>query len=194
MRVPVRKRSLAATTVVGATVWVLLASTAAVAGIGGIFSPSGPTRASATTVVRSVDTARFPELPAGSGQGRRVVFDQSEQRVWLVTAGGAVERSYLVTGSKWGNLRPGSYGVSSKTRYARTYRGGGTFEYFVKFAEGRTSAIGFHAVTVRNNGTMVYARDDLGTARTPGCVEAMPEDARALWGFASVGTKVVVTA
>lgn len=136
----------------------------------------------------------LPPLPTHSGQGRRIVFDQSDQRVWLVAADGEAKRSYLVTGSKWDNLRPGSYGVRSKTRNGRTYRGGGTFEYFVKFAQGRTSAIGFHAVTVRNNGTLVYARDELGTARTPGCVEAMREDARALWEFAPVGTNVVVTA
>jgi hypothetical protein len=144
--------------------------------------------------MRSTDAAVLPPLPTHSGQGRRIVFDQSDQRVWLVAADGDVKRSYLVTGSKWGNLRPGSYRVDSKTRLARTYRGGGTFEYFVKFAQGRTSAIGFHAVTVRNNGTLVYARDDLGTARTPGCVEAMREDARALWDFAPVGTDVIVTA
>jgi len=145
-------------------------------------------------MARATDAGMLPTLPTHSGHGRRIVFDQSDQRVWLVAAGGDVERSYLVTGSKWGNLRPGSYRVGTKTRYARTYRGGGTFEYFVKFAQGRTAAIGFHAVTVRNNGTLVYARDDLGTARTPGCVEAMREDARALWTFAPVGTKVVVTA
>jgi hypothetical protein len=77
---------------------------------------------------------------------------------------------------------------------ARTYGGGGTFEYFVKFAQGRTSAIGFHAVTKLNDGRFVYARDDLGTARTPGCVEALPNDAKALWEFAPVGTPVVVKA
>ena len=145
-------------------------------------------------MARATDAGMLPPLPTHSGQGRRIVFDQSDQRVWLVAADGETKRSYLVTGSKWDNLRPGSYGVKSKIRHARTYRGGGTFEYFVKFAEGRTSAIGFHAVTVRNNGTLVYARDDVGTARTPGCVEAMPEDARALWEFAPVGTKVIVTA
>jgi hypothetical protein len=182
-----------ATNVVGGTVWIVLAATAAVAGLGGMFAPSGPTRASASTATRAADAGLLSPLPTHSGEGRRIVFDQSEQRVWLV-AGADVKRSYLVTGSKWDNLRPGSYQVSSKIRHARTYRGGGTFEYFVKFAQGRTSAIGFHAVTVRNNGTLVYARDDLGTARTPGCVEAMPEDARALWEFAPVGTKVVVTA
>lgn len=179
---------------VGGAVWIVLAVTAVVAGLGGMFAPHGPTRAAAAPLAKSVDATRFPELPAGSGHGRRVVFDQSEQRVWLVASDGDTERSYLVTGSRYDNLRPGTYQVNSRNRVARTYGGGGTFEYFVKFAQGKTSAIGFHAITKLNNGRFVYARDDLGTARTPGCVEALPKDAKALWEFAPVGTPVVVKA
>jgi len=172
----------------------VLAITAAVAALGGMFAPSGPTQASASTVHHAIEATKFPEAPAASGHGRRVVFDQSEQRVWLVSSDGDTERSYLVTGSRYDNLRPGTYQVNSKNRVARTYGGGGTFEYFVKFAQGETSAIGFHAVTKLNDGRFVYARDDLGKARTPGCVESMRGDAKALWEFAPVGTPVVVTA
>jgi len=175
----------------GGTVPGLLVIAALVAAFGGMFAATNPRPAVASTANRE---AVLPKLPTDSGHGRRVVFDQSDQRVWLVASGGDVERSYLVTGSKWDNLRPGSYRVKSKTRQARTYGGGGTFEYFVKFAQGQTAAIGFHAVTVRNNGTLVYGRTDLGKARTPGCVEAMRADAAALWDFAPVGTSVVVTA
>lgn len=184
---------LGAFRVMGGTVPSLLLAAVSVAVFGGMFASSGPSPAGASTA-RSTSQQALPKLPLHSGHGRRIVFDQSEQRVWLVGADGDVKRSYLVTGSKWDNLRPGSYQVSSKTRQARTYRGGGTFEYFVKFTQGRSAAIGFHAVTVRNNGTLVYTREDLGTARTPGCVEAMRADAAALWRFAPVGTPVEVTA
>jgi len=175
----------------GGTVPGLLVVAASVAAFGGMFAASHTPPAAAKTTNRSMV---LPALPAHSGHGRRIVFDQSDQRVWLVAADGTVKRSYLVTGSKMDNLRPGSYGVKSKTRYARTYRGGGTLEYFVKFTQGRTAAIGFHAVTKLNNGTLVYARADLGTARTPGCVELWRDNARTLWEFAPVGTSVVVTA
>lgn len=175
----------------GGTVPGLLVVAASVAAFGGTFAASSPPQAMASTAHRA---AVLPELPSHSGHGRRIVFDQSDQRVWLVDGNGEVKRSYLVTGSKEDNLRPGTYGVKAKTRYARTYRGGGTLEYFVKFAQGHTAAIGFHAVTVRNNGTLVYAREDLGTARTPGCVELWRDDARALWEFAPIGTQVIVTA
>jgi len=171
----------------------LLLAAASVAAIGGMFTASGPPPAVASTLTRSANhAATLPKLPIHSGDGRRIVFDESEQRVWLVAADGDVKRSYLVTGSNRGNLRPGSYAVKSRTRYARTYRGGGTLEYFVKFTQGRTAAIGFHAVTMTRRG-LVYARSDLGTPHTPGCVEAWRNDARALWTFAPVGTKVVVT-
>ena len=189
--VALRKRPRSAAKFVGGSVPGLLVAAALVAAFGGMFATSNPPPVMASAADRA---AALPKLPSDSGHGRRIVFDQSDQRVWLVASGDDVKRSYLVTGSKWDNLRPGSYRVKSKTRAARTYRGGGTFEYFVKFSQGRTSAIGFHAVTVRNNGTLVYTRADLGKARTPGCVEAMRADARALWEFAPVGTSVVVTA
>ena len=183
--------------VLGGTAGALLAVAAVVAGFGGMFSPGGPTQAAASTLTRSTVPDADHMLvrpPANSGHGRRIVFDQSERRVWLVASDGTVQRTYLVIASNRGNVRPGSYSVKSKTRYARTYRGGGTLEYFVKFTQGRSAAIGFHAVTKRNDGTLVYARADLGTARTPGCVELWRSDAATLWAFAPVGTPVVVTA
>jgi len=173
-------------------VWSLLLVAVSVAAYGGMFTASHPSPAAAAMpTVRSDIT---PKLPAHSGHGRRIVFDQSEQRVWLVASDGAVKRSYLVTGSNRGNVPPGFYAVKSRTRFARTYRGGGTLEYFVKFTQGHTAAIGFHAVTVLKNGRLVYGRSDLGTAHTPGCVEAWRNDAHALWKFAPKGTSVVVTA
>jgi hypothetical protein len=159
-----------------------------------MFSPSGPARATARSHPLPDAAPAVTPPPSNSGRGRRVVFDESEQRVWLVSSDGATRRTYLVTGSSRGNVRPGAYRVKSRTRLARTYRGGGTLEFFVSFTRGRSAAIGFHAVTVLNDGRLVYARDDLGTPHTPGCVEAWRDDAEALWDFAPVGTPVVVTA
>lgn len=160
-----------------------------------MFTASGPPPATASTLARTAEhKPDLPKLPLESGHGRRIVFDQSEQRVWLVGADGSVQRSYLVTGSDRGNVQPGSYAVQSKTRHARAYNGSGTFEYFVRFTHGRRAPIGFHSVTERRSGRLVYAREDLGTPRTPGCIEAWSDDAKALWDFAPVGTSVEVTA
>jgi hypothetical protein len=82
--------------------------------------------------------------------------------------------------------------VTSRTRHATSFRGNGTFEYFVRFTEGRHAPIGFHSVTVDGQGRYRLARTDLGVARTPGCVEQWLDDAKALWEFAPAGTPVRV--
>lgn len=133
-------------------------------------------------------------LPSASGEGRRIVFDQSDQRVWLVDDDDVVERTYLVSGSTHDNLRPGSYHVESKTRNANAFDGSGTMEYFVRFATGRNAPIGFHTVPVDHDGKLEQTRDQLGSPQSAGCVRQWMNDAVALWDFAPVGTSVVVIA
>ena len=133
------------------------------------------------------------ELPARSGKGKRVVFDMSDQRVWLVGRGGEVRRTYLVSGSLTDNLEPGRYEVYSTSRHAIGIDDSGTMEYMVRFAHGDRAAIGFHDIPV-DDGEPVQTRAQLGTPRSHGCIRQARPDARALWYFAIVGTKVVVTA
>ncbi len=135
-----------------------------------------------------------PPPPAASGEGRRVVFSQGQQRVWIVGDDGAVERTYLVSGSKHDNLSPGTYEVTSRSRHATSYDYSGTMEFFVRFATGRTAPIGFHSVPVDNDGRLEQTEDELGTALSAGCVRQWRDDAVALWKFADLGTTVVVTA
>jgi hypothetical protein len=132
-------------------------------------------------------------LPAASGEGRRIVFDQSDQRVWLVDDDDAVERTYLVSGSRLDNLQPGSYRVESRSRHANAFDGSGTMEYFVRFATGRNAPIGFHTVPIDHGGQLEQTRDELGTPQSAGCVRQWMDDAVALWEFAPIGTNVVVT-
>jgi hypothetical protein len=132
-------------------------------------------------------------LPDDSGQGRRIVFSEAAQRVWLVAADGSVERTYLVSGSKFDNLNPGTYAVQSKSRFATAFDYSGSMEYFVRFATGFTAPIGFHTVPVDNAGRPEQAKEQLGTPTSAGCVRQWRDDAIALWTFAPVGTKVVVT-
>lgn len=141
---------------------------------------------------RGPQTHTLVEPPNNSGAGRRIVFDQSEQRVWLVVSNETAVRTYLVTGSNRDNVQPGSYVVTSRSRHAQTYNRNGTFEYFVRFTEGRKASIGFHAVTVDKQGQPVHARADLGVPRTPGCIEQWHDDAKALWAFAPLGTRIIV--
>ncbi|GAA3648044.1 hypothetical protein GCM10022237_04540 [Nocardioides ginsengisoli] len=133
-------------------------------------------------------------LPARSGQGRRIVFSESRQRVWLVDGAGRVVRTYLVSGSVTDNLQPGTYAVYSRSRNAIGVDDSGTMEYFVRFTHGTEgAAIGFHTIPV-DDGKPVQTLAQLGTPRSHGCIRQERGNAIALWDFAPVGTAVVVTA
>ena len=137
--------------------------------------------------------AADPAVPADSGQGRRIVFSETDQRVWLVDADETVERTYPVSGSRFDNLDPGTYRVQSKTRDATAFDASGTMEYFVRFATGFSEPIGFHSVPRDNDGVLEQTKAQLGTPLSAGCVRQWKPDAIALWDFAPVGTPVVVT-
>jgi hypothetical protein len=130
-------------------------------------------------------------VPAGSGTGRRVVFSEDLQRVWLVTADERATRSYLVSGSAYDNLEPGSYEVYSRSEQAWGVDDSGTMKWFVRFTQGDKAAIGFHDIPVAG-GAPVQSVADLGTPLSHGCIRQKEADAKALWDFAPVGTPVVV--
>ena len=140
------------------------------------------------------DSAKSADLPANSGRGRRVVFDISGQRVWLVGDGGNAFDTYLVSGSTSNNLKPGRYRVFSRSRHAVGFDQHSTMEYFVRFARGENSNIGFHDVPVDSNGKRVQSVDELGTPRSAGCIRQKRADAKRMWRFADTGTRVVVVA
>ena len=130
-------------------------------------------------------------LPADSGQGRRIVFSETEQRVWLVRENGTVRRTYLVSGSTEDNLDPGRYSVYSKSRWAVGVDDSGVMEFFVRFAHGEQAAIGFHTIPTKL-GTALQSRSQLGTPQSHGCIRQAKADAISLWNFAPEGTAVVV--
>lgn len=148
---------------------------------------------SATAVETATDPADDTTLPADSGTGRRVVFSQSRQRVWLVGEKGKVQRTYLVSGSVYDNLDPGTYQVYSRSEQAQGIDDSGTMKYFVRFTQGDRAAIGFHDIPV-DDGKPVQTIAQLGTPLSHGCIRQKEADAIALWEFAPLGTNVVVTA
>ncbi|MET1037109.1 MAG: L,D-transpeptidase [Aeromicrobium sp.] len=159
------------------------------------FAPVGQEPAVADAVAApEVVEVPDPEVPADSGEGRRIVFDEGDQRVWLVDGDETVERTYLVSGSRFDNLDPGTYSVQSRTRHATAFDHSGTMGYFVRFATGFSEPIGFHSVPRDNDGRIEQTRSQLGTPLSAGCVRQWEPDAIALWEFAPVGTTVVVTA
>jgi hypothetical protein len=134
-------------------------------------------------------------LPDRSGTGRRIVFSQHLQRVWLVGAQhDAVQRTYPVSGSVTHNLQPGTYAVYSRSRWAVGVDDSGVMQYFVRFTQGPTgAAIGFHTIPTKD-GVPLQTAAQLGTPQSHGCIRQATPDAIALWDFAPDGTKVVVVA
>jgi hypothetical protein len=150
-------------------------------------------RSSTSTTPATQTPATETGLPADTGWGKRIVFDISDQRVWLVDSDDEVSRTYLVSGSVTDNLKPGSYAVYSRSRWAVGVDDSGVMQYFVRFTRGDNAAIGFHSIPTKN-GRVLQTRAQLGTPQSHGCIRQALPDAIKLWNFAPVGTKVVVTA
>lgn len=156
-------------------------------------APSGSTSPSATDA--SSDATDDTVLPSGSGSGRRAVFSQTDQRVWIIGSDGKVERTYPVSGSDENNLKPGTYHVYGKSRWAIGIDDSGTMQYFVRFAHGTDNgaSIGFHSIPTKD-GKPLQTVAQLGERLSHGCIRQKTDDAIAMWDFASVGTEVVVVA
>jgi hypothetical protein len=133
----------------------------------------------------------YPPLPAGSGVGRRIVYQNSAQRVWLVEADGRVHNSYRVSGRR-DTPRSGVYSVFSKSPKAWAGHGGITMNHMVRFARGRRLAIGFHSIPTRRGGTPLQSLAELGTYQSAGCVRQSEDEAWMLYHWAEIGTTVVV--
>ena len=157
-------------------------------------TPTSATAAEGPSGAQGADTTAETAVPAASGTGRRIVFSQGLQRVWLVDAKDQAKRTYLVSGSTTDNLQPGTYAVYGKSRYAVGIDDSGVMQYFVRFTQGPTGAsIGFHTIPTKN-GTPLQTKAQLGTPESHGCIRQATLDAIALWDFAPVDTKVVVVA
>jgi lipoprotein-anchoring transpeptidase ErfK/SrfK len=134
-------------------------------------------------------------VPAHSGTGRRVVYDISAQRVWLVDTDGSVLRTYLVSGPRRESLvPPGVYHVYSRSLHTTSYNQRETMKYMVRFTTGQHYPIGFHDIPAYADGTLAETRTDLGTPMSAGCIRQWEPDARAMWRFAAEDSKVVVVA
>ncbi len=149
---------------------------------------------SADATESQVDPQVDAALPEGSGTGKRVVYSESRQRVWLVNEDEQIERTYLVSGSVYDNLEPGAFNVYSRSEDAWGVDDSGSMKYFVRFTEGDNgAAIGFHDIPIKD-GVAAQTEAQLGTPLSHGCVRQRRSDAIALWKFAPLGTSVIVTA
>jgi lipoprotein-anchoring transpeptidase ErfK/SrfK len=130
-----------------------------------------------------------PAVPDGSGAGRRIVYSNGQQRVWLVEEDGTVTDTHLVSGRR--NFpKPGTYAVFSRSPVTRS--GSVSMQYMVRWYQSPRLAVGFHAIPVTRRGRPIQSESQLGTFRSHGCVRQRLSDAELVWNWAPIGTPVVV--
>ncbi|MEP1122276.1 MAG: L,D-transpeptidase family protein [Ilumatobacter sp.] len=135
-----------------------------------------------------------PPLPENSGSGYRVVYDRAGQRVWAVDENERIIRSWLVSGSTYANEIPGTHQVYSRSEMSTAWNGKAYLPNMIRWLKTERGAIGFHGIPTKvSTGEVYQTSDELGTRLSGGCQRQHNLDASFLWGFAPVGTTVVVT-
>jgi lipoprotein-anchoring transpeptidase ErfK/SrfK len=150
---------------------------------------SGSSDATTTTETVLVEVA---PVPIKSGTGRRIVYANRQQRVWVINADNEVIRTFPVSGML-GQPGNGTFSVFSKspTSYSPEFAGV-TFRFMTRFAIGRNGGnIGFHEIPIRNSKPMQTV-DELGAFKGSGCLRSSTKDALFIYQWATLGTKVVV--
>jgi len=137
--------------------------------------------------------AEAPPVPANSGSGRRLVYERMGQRVWAIDENEQVVRSWLVSGSKYGNETPGEHEVYSRSDVSTAWNGKAFLYKMVRWLKTDVGAIGFHALPVRvDDGSLYQTEEELGQRLSGGCQRQANLDADFVWEFAQIGTPVIV--
>ncbi|MFC4498814.1 MULTISPECIES: L,D-transpeptidase [Streptomyces] len=124
------------------------------------------------------------EVPDASGTGRRVVYDLSDRRVWLVDADDTARRTFTV----WpGTIAPapGTYTVSVR-KDATTGSDGVAIEHIVYFSVVSGVNIAF------SNAVDGSSPPPPASGTQTGGIRMAKADGAALWAFGDTGTKVRV--
>ena len=194
--------------VLAASMVAVLMATSAVADAAAPGTATSATATSATTTPTTTPTptptptpVRKPpaprgyvpkiKLPARSGSGLRIVYSRALMHVWLVNRANKVLRDFPVTGRPdW--PRPGRYRVYSKSLHTSNPHYHLVFDYMTRFAYGRHARIGFHTIP-RRNGHFIQPVSTLGQPLgLGGCVRMATVNARLIYRWAKIGTRVVV--
>lgn len=137
--------------------------------------------------------ADAPPLPENSGTGKRVVYERISQRVWAVSEDGEIIRSWLVAGSQYNNEMPGTHYVYSRSEQSTAWNGRAILPLMIRWLQTDIGHIGFHGIPIHvSDGSAYMTEEELGQRLSGGCQRQANADARFMWAFAEVGTKVVV--
>ena len=152
-----------------------------------------PTPTPTATPAPASATVALPKVPRSSGTGRRIVYsERTPQHVWIIDRRGRVVRDFPVSGRPdW--PRPGSYRVFSKSPRSWSSTYGVSFRWMVRFAHGHAAAIGFHTIPRYPSGRRMHSPSKLGQpVGRGGCPHSADPDAKFLYRWAGIGTRVVV--
>jgi lipoprotein-anchoring transpeptidase ErfK/SrfK len=167
---------------------LIMGSSSFVSASAGSIGETTTTTATTTTTV----LVEVAPVPVRSGTGRRIVYANRQQRVWVINENNEVVRTFLVSGML-GQPGKGTFRVFSKspTSYSPEFAGV-TFRFMTRFAIGRNGGnIGFHEIPVRNKKPMQTV-EELGAFKGSGCLRSSTQDAIFIYQWAKIGTKVVV--
>lgn len=147
----------------------------------------------------------FGALPGGSdpppvplpypdvGWGKRIIYSNSQQHIWIIDENNNLVDDYAVSGRK-GIPLFGTYTVYSKSVNARAPYGGITMKHMVRFVRpgtfGNQWAYGFHSIPRYSNGRPLQTEAQMGTFLSGGCVRQPDAKAEALYAWADIGTVV----
>ena len=113
--------------------------------------------------------ADAPPVPPDSGSGRRIVYERAGQRVWAVDGDDQVVRSWLVSGSKYGNEQPGFHEVYSRSQQSTAWNGQAILPLMIRYQQTDIGAIGFHGIPVHvSDGSDYQTEAELGPASRAG--------------------------
>ena len=171
---------------------VIAASVLALLIMGSASVASASAGSSDSTTTTTTVLVKAAPVPIKSGTGRRIVYANRQQRVWVINADNEVIRTFPVSGML-GQPGNGTFSVFSKspTSYSPEFAGV-TFRFMTRFAIGRNGGnIGFHEIPIRNSKPMQTV-DELGAFKGSGCLRSSTQDALFIYQWATLGTKVVV--
>ena len=132
-----------------------------------------------------------PPLPANSGSGRRIVYSNNQQRIWLVEANEQVSSSFLVSG-RHGLPAVGTYHVFAKI--ALEPDGSLMLPWTLKFDPLPSGGvINLHGIPLDGAGNPIEDDALIGTPQSHGCLRMTQSVAKFVYDWSSVGTTVVVT-
>ncbi len=82
----------------------------------------------------------------------------------------------------------------SRSEVSTAWNGKAYLPFMIRWLQTERGHIGFHGIPTKvSTGEVYQTTDELGTRLSGGCQRQHDTDAAFRWGFADIGTKVVVT-